>query len=360
MNNPKSTEIISAIKLKFFKQGLIIGFCILSFLWVQILIHGTSYREEYYVFPGFLIYCAASFALIIKYGNRFIPIFERVGYALTFLYFSTHFLSELYMGLNKTELSIIKFLNWIPVMYGLAFLIFTPKKALRLSAIFLASIFIPGIGYGVAKWGKGGYVSDLTLLIQIYTSGVIYISLFYIIAALKDKFTEVEGWVKTATSRADTDSLTNALSRVKIIEILDSYISSSAVTNLPFSVAFIDVDHLKVINDTYGHTTGDYVLQHIVEIIGASLRENDTLGRIGGDEFLLLLPDAGASKASIIAERLKQNISNTTFENIDSVNISIGVATIEHGDSKESILTRADAQMYQQKRELLQKHLMPS
>jgi len=290
--------------------------------------------------------------LFAKYDIRYLPIFESLAYVLCFLYFSSHVLSELYEALFQPELSMRKFLNWIPVMYGVSFLIYPPQRALQLSGLFLASIFIPGIGYGFLKLGSAGFENDLTLLIQMYASGLVYTALFYIIAALKDKFSEVDRWARIATSRADTDSLTKSYSRVKIIEILDSYVSSTYISDLPFSIAFIDVDKFKRINDTYGHASGDHVLRRIVEVLDSTLRDNDMLGRMGGDEFLLILPDTNASQAQMIAKRLHQNIAHAKFDNVEKVTISIGVATKQPGDSKEALLARADAEMYNQKSSL--------
>lgn len=352
MNNSKTTEFIRDLKLKFYKQALFLALLVILFLWAQILINGTKNISEFYIFPVYLFFCAASLLLFVRYNIRYLPIFESTGFVLSFLYFSLHFLSEIYIALSQPELSLRKFLIWIPVLYGLAFVMYPPQKALRLSGFFLASIFIPGIGYGFAKWGNVGFENDLTLLLQIYASGLVYISLFYIIAALKDKFTEADRWARIATSRADTDSLTKAYSRVKIIEILDSYILSASVSNLPFSIAFIDVDHLKQINDTFGHASGDYVLRRIVEVLGSTLRDNDTLGRMGGDEFLLILPDTSASQTQMIVKRLQQIISDTKFDNVERVTVSIGIATKQDGESKESLLARADVEMYNQKTSL--------
>lgn len=356
MNNSKSAEFISTLKLKFYKQALFLALLIILLLWTQVVVSGATELGEFYVFPVFSLFCTVSLLLFARYGIRYLPIFELLGYVLCFLYFSSHFLSEIYTALSKPELDIRKFLNWIPVMYGVSFLIYPPQKALRLSALFLASIFIPGIWYGFAKWGNVGFENDLTLLLQIYASGLIYISFFYIIAAFKDKFTEVERWARAATLRADTDSLTKTFSRAKIMEILASCLSSGSASNLPVSIAFIDVDHLKQINDTYGHAIGDYVLQQIVGILSSGLRDNDMLGRIGGDEFLLILPNTDISQVQIIAKRLQQTISNTRFEKVGSVSISIGVATKQQGDSVESLLERADIKMYNQKMSLRNIH----
>ncbi len=349
MNNSRPTEFIRNLKLRFYKQGLFVGLLVLAFLWAQILTYGAKHTSENYIFPAYLFFCAASLVVLSKYGVRFLHVFESLGYALCFFYFSSHFLTELYIALSQPELSFRKFLNWIPVMYGLSFLIYPPQKALQLSGFFLLSIFLPGIAYGYVKWGTVGFENDLPLLIQIYGSGLVYTSLFYIIAALKDKFTEVDRWARIATSRADTDSLTRSYSRAKIIEILDSYISSASISGPPVSIAFIDVNHLKRINDTYGHALGDHVLRRMVEVLGSTLRDNDSLGRMGGDEFLLILPDTNASQGQMIANRLQQIVADADFDHVGNIEISIGVATKQPGETRESLLARADSEMYHQK-----------
>jgi len=352
MNNSKPTEFIHSLKLRFYKQALSIALLVIFYLWAQNLANGTEDIRELYIFPVYFFFCAASLLLFVKFDIRYLPIFESLAYVLCFLYFSSHILFEFHKALFQPELSMRKFLNWIPVMYGVSFLMYPPRRALQLSGLFLASIFISGIGYGFLKFGSAGFENDLALLIQMYASGLVYTALFYIIAALKDKFTEVDRWARTATSRADRDSLTKSYSRVKIIEILDSYISSTSKADPPFSIAFIDVDNFKRINDTHGHASGDHVLRRVVEVLDSTLRDNDMLGRMGGDEFLLILPDTNASQAQMIAKRLQQNIAHAKFDNVEKVTISIGVATRQPDDSKEALVARADAEMYNQKSSL--------
>jgi len=349
MNTSKPAEFISTIKLRFYKRALFLSMSIVLFLWVQVIGSGGTAVDEIFVFPVYLVFCAVSLVLFAKYDARYLPVFESLSYTLSFLYFSSHFLSEIYSALSQPELSFKKFLIWLPVMYGLSFIMYSPQKALVLSALFLVSIFIPGVGYGFAKRDAPGFQNDLTLLIQIYASGLIYISFFYIIAALKEKFTEADRWARAATSRSNTDSLTKAYSRVRILEILDSYISPNPTADSTLSIVFIDVDRLKEINDVYGHATGDYVLRKIVEALSPALRGNNTLGRIGGDEFLLLLPNADTPQAQMIAERFQQVVSDTEFDEVGKVTISIGVATKQNNESAQSLLTRADSAMYRQK-----------
>lgn len=349
MGHSKTAEFLRSLKLKFYKQALLLALLVILFLWAQILLSRTTNTPEIYIFPVFAIFCAASLWLFLKYRADYLSIFETLGFTLAFLYFTLHFTFTVVAAFSQPELSFRKFLIWIPVIYGLAFVIYPPRRALQFSAFFLASIFIPGAVYGLTKWRAVDFDNNLTLLLQIYASGLIYISLFYIIAALKEKISEIDRGAILATKRADTDALTKAFSRAKIMEVLDACIASNALHSLTFSIAFIDVNQLKRINDTCGHGTGDYVLQRLVQLVGENLRENDMLGRIGGDEFLLILPDTNNEQARAIAERFGRLISEAAFQEVGMVTISIGVATIQEGDSKKSLLARADKEMYAQK-----------
>lgn len=350
MNNSKSTEFIGTLKLLFYKRALFLAAFVILFVWIQVVAGGPENVGEIYILPAYFVFCLVSLLLLQKHGIHYLSTFESLAFGAGFLYFISEFAFVIYNSLSQPELSFRKFLIWIPVMYGLTFVMYPPQKALLTSSIFLTSILIPGIVYGFIKWNAIGFKSDLMLLFQVYASGAIYISLFYVIAALKDRISEVDTWAALATSRANTDALTKAYSRAKIIEILDSCMSANKLHGLLISIAFIDVDHLKQINDTYGHAAGDYVLRRVVELLSGHLREQDALGRIGGDEFLLVLPGMDFQQAQRIVNRLSQAVSDAVFENIEKVTISIGVVSKQDGESKESLLARADEEMYKAKR----------
>jgi diguanylate cyclase (GGDEF)-like protein/putative nucleotidyltransferase with HDIG domain len=124
----------------------------------------------------------------------------------------------------------------------------------------------------------------------------------------------------------------------------------------PFSLLFFDVDHFKHVNDTYGHGVGDAVLRQIGERARSLSRGGDTLGRFGGEEFVLLLPEANANEASAVAERIRAAIAArpmATEEVAEGilVSVSIGVATyLADGDEGKALLSQADEAMYLSKR----------
>lgn len=115
----------------------------------------------------------------------------------------------------------------------------------------------------------------------------------------------------------------------------------------------IDIDHFKVVNDTFGHAAGDHVLRHLATLMKEDLRKIDTLGRLGGEEFAVILPGADSSAAEVFAERLRKQVAETPAV-LDAwtipLTISIGVTEIKPGDdSADDALTRADRALYRAK-----------
>jgi diguanylate cyclase (GGDEF)-like protein len=111
----------------------------------------------------------------------------------------------------------------------------------------------------------------------------------------------------------------------------------------PLSIAVLDLDHFKRINDTYGHKAGDEVLVATVHAMGTHLRAEDQLGRLGGEEFLVLLPDTKADAAELVAEKLRGEVANAPTP--VPVTVSVGVATWA-GETPEEFLHRADEALY--------------
>ncbi|MFN8381563.1 MAG: diguanylate cyclase [Anaerolineales bacterium] len=159
-----------------------------------------------------------------------------------------------------------------------------------------------------------------------------------------------------ARTLAATDSLTGAYNRRHFIELLEAELSRARRLTLPMAVIMFDIDNFKQFNDKYGHAVGDEILILVTKTCQANLRSFDLLGRHGGDEFVLLLPQADPKFAINIAERLCQLISGLQIkakgENV-SVTISVGI-TGYHGDDKEetadTLLQSADIALYQAKR----------
>ena len=151
---------------------------------------------------------------------------------------------------------------------------------------------------------------------------------------------------------ARTDSLTGAFNHGYLLETGSKEIHRSKRYIRTISVLMIDIDHFKSVNDTYGHAVGDDALIKTVAVIDAELRAEDTLGRLGGEEFAVILPETGKAGAAQVAERLRVAVSEIVIETPTgslSFTISIGVAEGNKEDDFQEILKRADDAMYQAK-----------
>ncbi|MBL8262485.1 MAG: GGDEF domain-containing protein [Xanthomonadaceae bacterium] len=152
---------------------------------------------------------------------------------------------------------------------------------------------------------------------------------------------------------AMTDELTGMPNRRSILEYLEREIAGLR-DGRAMSVITFDVDHFKRINDIHGHHGGDRVLRSIAGIIGTALPASARLGRMGGEEFLIVLPASGGDAAFTLAERLRARVGDASFEGFtadERVTISLGVSEGVPGDDVEILLRRADAALYRAKGE---------
>ncbi|MCB0100952.1 MAG: diguanylate cyclase [Anaerolineales bacterium] len=158
---------------------------------------------------------------------------------------------------------------------------------------------------------------------------------------------------------ANTDSLTGILNRRRFFELAEVEYEKAGLNSMPLSVILLDVDDFKLFNDKHGHSVGDAVLNTVAEICSAHLRSNDIFGRMGGEEFAVVLPDAILSNALEVAERLRYAIENLEFTHDSNlhtrderhlITVSVGVAEYSSDcTSLDELLDRADKAMYQSK-----------
>ncbi len=146
-----------------------------------------------------------------------------------------------------------------------------------------------------------------------------------------------------------TDRLTQLYNRLNLDEILENNISLAKRYNKTFSIIILDIDKFKHVNDKYGHITGDKVLQHFSGILKDNIRITDSIGRWGGEEFLILCPESDTSDASALAEKLRNIIEEYNFPIVGKKTASFGVTSYIKGDSEKSIVNRADKALYKAK-----------
>jgi diguanylate cyclase (GGDEF)-like protein len=150
----------------------------------------------------------------------------------------------------------------------------------------------------------------------------------------------------SAVHAALTDPLTQVANRRHIFELAASALSAHALGTMPMCIVLIDLDHFKVINDTHGHHVGDQTLVAFCEQCLAHLRPSESLGRIGGEEFLLVLQGVKIRAAAAIMDRLREGLRETGTV---ACTFSGGIAEPRPGESLETLLQRADAALYEAK-----------
>lgn len=153
---------------------------------------------------------------------------------------------------------------------------------------------------------------------------------------------------------SQTDSLTNLKNRRHFMKIADQELARSIRYNRPLSLLMIDLDHFKKVNDTYGHLAGDRVLQNLGAMCRESFREEDVVGRMGGEEFAVMLPETPLEKAMEVAERFRQTMADAAMAMDHGLPLhcalSVGVTTLVDSQTNlDTLLSQADKALYDAK-----------
>jgi diguanylate cyclase (GGDEF)-like protein/hemerythrin-like metal-binding protein/PAS domain S-box-containing protein len=154
---------------------------------------------------------------------------------------------------------------------------------------------------------------------------------------------------KLAQHLSVTDNLTGLYNRNKIEEVLDSELIRFKRYEHSFSIIIIDIDFFKQVNDAHGHQVGDDVLVGFAQLTKASVRSSDTVGRWGGEEFIIICPEADEAAANMVAEKIRSNLENHRFSVIGQKTASFGVSTAIKDESKDDLVRRADDALYRAK-----------
>lgn len=151
---------------------------------------------------------------------------------------------------------------------------------------------------------------------------------------------------------ASIDMHTGINNRYSLTVLAEKEISRSRRNEQPLSLLIIDIDLFKKVNDTYGHLCGDYIIKCVVDTIKSVLRTEDSVGRWGGEEFIVLLPNTDSQKVQYLAERLRLKVEKSLFTYEDkkiSVTITLGGSTLGKNDTFNSLLSTADNALYKGK-----------
>lgn len=243
----------------------------------------------------------------------------------------------IFRGLKNVPLEYwcIPFLIWTAVR-------FTPREAVTI-VVILSGIAIRGTFFGLGPFAVGTRNESL-LLLQAFMGIIAVMTLT--LAVMSEERRQAEDRIRNL---AVTDALTGLANYGKLIDVLDSEIKRSNRTGRSFAVLLMDLDGLKLINDQHGHLTGSGALRRIADILRVYCRDTDTAARYGGDEFALVMSEAGPKEAQQVASRIRDYVSRDT--GVPPLSISVGAAAYpQDGATRESLLEAADRELYAMKR----------
>jgi diguanylate cyclase (GGDEF)-like protein len=212
--------------------------------------------------------------------------------------------------------------------------------ALCLFAVFELMVGLAGLSDGIV-----GTERAIALYNRLLFAGI---PALFVATGLPATFLQAADLASEMERRAAIDPLTGALNRRGFAEAAEARIEAARRLDLPLSVLVLDVDRFKAVNDRYGHAAGDAVLARVARFIAGELGELDVLGRLGGEEFGIILANTPARRALRMADRLRAGIGDLAPDaGSPAVTASFGVATMRAGEARiETLINRADRALY--------------
>jgi len=275
--------------------------------------------------------------------------YALLGGATLFSLFNTH--------LNFSALALWGHGIWLPALWMSAlylwtYLVGSYRHALKLSLVILSLHAFSGLFTLLPLW-LGGWrptLPQLDTLAQFYLSQLAYLLLFRLVIGFGEQLTRLRLQAETYYRLAHTDALTGVANRRYLLSEIAHELERSQRYGRPTALILIDLDRFKQVNDRHGHEVGDRALQQVAQRIQRGIRHSDRMGRWGGEEFLVLLPEAGLEEATQLAERLREELEQPLMEGLEPLSASLGVAVAQPGDTPDRLINRADQAMYAAKR----------
>jgi diguanylate cyclase (GGDEF)-like protein len=246
-------------------------------------------------------------------------------------------------GSNLAYTSLFGLATAFPVLFCLQFVLLTPKDAFLWTVVEIVTLIGISLPRAFATNAGEGLLGGGFLPVMLLTGYGTQVLLLKYVADLVRKLRAAKEETAQLEEVAFYDVLTGLLNRRGTEVFLQQVLSDARRTQDTFSVALMDLDHFKKVNDTYGHLVGDELLKQFASQFKASLRAGDVLGRWGGEEFLLVTLHTPATLHPTLARRLKDSWNHPT------VTFSAGLAAFQKGDTLHNLIQRADEALYRAK-----------
>ena len=335
------------IKLRIYQKILYLGGTIPFVIWLfDRQAHPPNPVNSVFL-PIISVFCLISILLFRRRGEGYLSIFETIVFVGVYVYMTSFLVRLALDGMNTGVFYIQKFLLWIPMLHITSFMMFSKATALRHSISFTAIILAIGALFLFSTKDSSAFSSNFQLFFEIFAANVMYMIILYVIVLLKESVHRGEIRAALVTELALTDPLTGVFNRRKINQLLNEYLHEQGA----FSVIMVDIDHFKRVNDTFGHEQGDLILKKIAALLRTNMRQQDVVGRWGGDEFLVVCVNTSDLDNQNIQNRILTINENPLLKSA-GCSLSFGISSFERGDTLVSLLRRADENLYRQKREI--------
>lgn len=230
----------------------------------------------------------------------------------------------------------------------------SPGRGLRSALTPLLVLLLLNILQNGLRWGLvlSGQAKGLTLMGSdfLQTSGQLALLLFILLLGMGCALPVISAQARSLREMAESDAMTGWRNRRGLLLTMRQVQAHSRRRQQAFALVLFDIDHFKRINDHHGHDVGDQAICHITRIVAEELRDYDSRFRLGGEEFLVLVPADGAEHVHAIAERLRQRVERSPFREL-ALTVSVGHARFRPADEDwEQTLKRADLALYAAKR----------
>ncbi len=254
---------------------------------------------------------------------------------------------RLYFPVYGARIDLKPLYLWFPVIYVLAFMLTSHKTGLRISLAVQALLLAISLPYLIHHPEQ----PDGNFTIQLHIVSAVLVAALYFFSSYQQRLQIAQLTVDELGQLANTDVLTRLPNRRRLAEILEFELVRFARYGRAFALIMVDVDHFKSINDRFGHKVGDQALLALAIRAKETLRDVDTLGRWGGEGFVVILPETGPADSLRRAEALCAHIAAQPLIGELAITISCGVASVTAGDTAESLFKRADMALYAAKQQ---------
>ncbi|MGN0924678.1 diguanylate cyclase [Ectopseudomonas mendocina] len=249
-------------------------------------------------------------------------------------------LSNLYFNFGSPRFVLYAPEIYLNLMWTFAISGLTLKRAMATALVSLLAILFVTLEHSLTP---GPQRLHLIWILASFSFGLL--SAFLLEKAHKRMFLHQDSLALSA----NIDSLTGLWNRARTLHFLVEEAARANRYGTPFSVVLIDIDHFKSVNDTHGHAIGDSVLRQFAGLLRDGVRVVDKVGRLGGEEFLIVLPETDVEHAERAVQALQKRINGFSFDRVERKSASFGIAEYRPGESLDSLMERADQAMYQAK-----------